>query len=261
MANINLVTGKLGTPHVSSADDGSLNAAIFGEGAYLLNRGQKLRAEVINSNTVRIYDGDFCMQGRQARVDSNTYVDMTIENGSQGMKRNDLICVRYEKDIDTLNETAQLVVIKGTESAGTAVDPTVTEGDIFNGDAVAEFPLWRIPLNGITVGAPKLVCDVSPTAASAPSLDRGNAINNGDDLNDYSGIGTYYSASASVSASLVNCPYSTANFKLLVFHCGTTSFITQMIITGASNPRIFMRAYASGSWTAWLKFEGVEVSA
>ena len=58
MANY-LVTGsRNNTPHVTSADDGSLNAGIFGTDTYILDNGEKLRAEIINNNTVRLYDGD-----------------------------------------------------------------------------------------------------------------------------------------------------------------------------------------------------------
>lgn len=152
MANLHLVTGRLGTAHVTAADHGSLHAAIFGEGEYVLNRGSKFAPTVISNNTIRIADGDIIMQGRHVRLDEGTYVDLAIENGTQGYFRNDLIVARYTKDVLSGVESCNLAVIKGTASAGTAVDPEYTAGDIINDHvSLAEMPLYRVPLNGLNV--------------------------------------------------------------------------------------------------------------
>lgn len=159
---INIVTGFKDEPHVTSADDGSLNAGIFGEGTYILNRGQKMRAEIVNANTVRIYDGDVIMQGRQARIETGNYKELTIDNGAQGMKRNDLVIVRYTKDASTQVESMELDVIKGTATSGTPTDPSYTNGNIFSGAALAEYPLYRITINGLTPQTPvKVALDIS----------------------------------------------------------------------------------------------------
>lgn len=149
--NMNLITGYQGEPHITSADDGVINAAIFGKGSYVLEIGEKFRAEIVTNNQIRVYDGAASIQGRVARIEPSTYVDIAVDNGSQGMKRNDLICIRYEKDSDTLIEAANIVIIKGTESAGTATDPSYTEGDILNGDLVAEYPIYRVELDGLSI--------------------------------------------------------------------------------------------------------------
>lgn len=153
MGNLHLVTGYKGEAHVTAADQGSLNAAIFGTGSYVLNRGNKFAALVVSNNSVRIQDGDICLQGRHVRLDEGTYVDLAIENGSQGYKRNDLIVARYTKNSGTGVEDCSLVVIKGTASTGAAADPVYTSGDIINDhDTQVDFPLYRVPIDGITVG-------------------------------------------------------------------------------------------------------------
>lgn len=154
MANMNLVTGFAGTPHVTANDAGTLNAAIFGTGQYVLHYGNKLQAAVISNNTVRVLDGVAMMQGRQIRIEDATSVDVTIENGASGYFRNDLIVVRYTKDANTGIEEANLVVIKGTPSAEVAVDPDYTSGNIFGGAALNDMPLYRIPIDGINVKDP-----------------------------------------------------------------------------------------------------------
>ena len=79
---------------------------------------------------------------------------MTISNGSQGVKRNDIICAHYHRDSKTGNELVELTVLKGTPNATTAADPTIPSGKILSGAVDAYMPLWRIPLDGITVGTP-----------------------------------------------------------------------------------------------------------
>lgn len=154
MANVHLVTGHTGSAHVTAADHGSFNAAIFGDGQYVLDRGQKFAATIVSSNLVRIADGDLLMQGRHVRLSENTYADITIENGSQSNNRNDLIVCRYTKNISLGTEECNLIAIKGTETAGTAADPEYLSGDILDGDVQVDFPLYRIPISGLSVGTP-----------------------------------------------------------------------------------------------------------
>lgn len=162
MGNMHLVTGYQGQDHVTAADHGSLYAAIFGNGSYVLDRGNKLAASVISSNKVRISDGDIVLQGRHIRLNEGASIELTIENGTQGYKRNDLIVARYTRNASTGIEEANLVVIKGAASTSTPADPAYNNGDILTDHAeVVDFPLYRVPLDGITVGTLEQLFDVA----------------------------------------------------------------------------------------------------
>jgi hypothetical protein len=152
MGNLHLVTGHKGEAHVTPPDHGSFHAAIFGEGQYVLKRGSQFASTIITNNQIRIADGDILMQGRHIRLNEGSYVDLTIENGAQGYYRNDLIVVRYTKDSMTGVEECNLVVIKGTVVERDPVDPDYTIGDIINDHVlIADMPLYRVPLDGLTV--------------------------------------------------------------------------------------------------------------
>ena len=152
MANMNLVTGYYGENHVTSDDAGACNAAIFGTGQYVMDIGGKFAANAVTNNKVTISDGVLMMQGRQARIEPGTTVDLTIDNGATGYNRNDLIVARYTKNASSGVEQVELVVIKGTASTGTASDPTYTNGDMLNDGAILnDMPLYRIPISGINV--------------------------------------------------------------------------------------------------------------
>lgn len=157
MANMHLVTGYANKEHIKSADQGSFNAAMLGEGEFVLERGNKFASTIISNNIVRIKDGDILMQGRHIRLEDGSYIDLDFENGQQGFKRNDLIVVRYTKDSATGVEETNLVVIKGTPTTGNATDPEITQGDIINDHVlVNDMPLYRVPFDGLNIQ--NLVC-------------------------------------------------------------------------------------------------------
>ncbi len=164
---IHLVTGKAGTDHVKSENAGSLNAGIIGLGTYFLETGTQLAATMINANTVRITDGDLSMQGRHVTIEDGDHEDLAVENGTQQQLRHDLVVVRYEKLAQSPNtEKVTLKVIKGTPADSDPQDPEYEAGDIRGGDLVAEEPIWRIPLDGISVGEPERMCaTVKPLAS------------------------------------------------------------------------------------------------
>lgn len=148
---IELVTGHAGSAHVSSADVGWFNAGTVGTGKYVLDTGTQFAAEVQSANLVTIGTGDAVFEGRHVRISATENV--AIDNGAQDVNRNDIIAIKYNYT-PTL-ESAELVVLKGTATSGSATDPTIPSGSILNGDSEAYMPLWRIPISGITVGTPQ----------------------------------------------------------------------------------------------------------
>lgn len=152
MANMHLVTGYAGKTHITAADHGSLNAALFGSGSYVLDRGSKFAATVVTNNTIKIADGDIIIQGRHARLNEGSTAELTIENGAHGVLRNDLIVVRYARDSASGVEEANLAVIKGAGVAANPADPAYNTGNLLNGDAATvDVPLYRVVLNGLNV--------------------------------------------------------------------------------------------------------------
>lgn len=164
MSNLHLVTGYANKEHIKSADQGSFNAAMLGEGQFVLERGNKFASTIISNTTVRIADGDILMQGRHIRLNEDTYVDLEFENGQQGYKRNDLIVVRYTKDSASDIEEANLLVIKGGLYADEAVDPEYNSGDIINDHVlINDMPLYRVPFDGLNIQELEPLFEVLPS--------------------------------------------------------------------------------------------------
>lgn len=156
--SIELVTGHAGSSHVTSAQDGRLNAAAWGAGKYVLPTQGQWEITVNSANSVTISTGDAMLEGRH--VTSEAPTTLSVDSGTQGMSRNDLVAIVYSKNGSGI-ESASLQIVKGTESASTPSDPTLPAGSILAGDSSCSMALWRLPISGITMGEPEQLFDVA----------------------------------------------------------------------------------------------------
>lgn len=146
-----IVTGYRGKPHITSEKWADLNRGIIGAEEYVLGVGRMFESELVSNNLLKIYDGCGVFQGREFSTSAGQSDEITIENGTQREKRIDLIVARYTKNEDTKIETIEPVLIKGTPSASDPAVPKYTEGNIRQGDLIADMPLYEVELNGINV--------------------------------------------------------------------------------------------------------------
>lgn len=148
---MDIITGYTGSPHVTAEQDRDVNIGIFGAESYVLRTGSQLKAEVSSNNEIKVRDGVIMHQGCAASIKKNTYDSLTIANGSQGMKRVDLIVARYSRDQNTKEESLVLKVIQGTPKESGPAVPGYTTGDIQAGDLIADMPLYQVTLNGLNI--------------------------------------------------------------------------------------------------------------
>lgn len=174
---VELVTGHAGKAHATAEQAAGLNAGILGLDDYVLNVHDKFEITVVSANKVTIGTGELVMQGRH--VSQGTPEDLIITNGSQGQKRNDLIVCRYAKGSQNI-ESAKLVVVRGTPTTGTPTDPALNTTSPLDGGTTYDMPLYRIPLDGITIGTPvalfnvlKPMSDVWDSLTQMPDIESG----------------------------------------------------------------------------------------
>lgn len=137
-----IVDGMTGTKHISSDDLSALNVATIGKADCVLKYGDDFKLTMASANTATLGTGVGMVGGK--RFWNQAATNLTVQSGTQGKKRNDLIVARYAKTSAGI-ESITPVVIKGTPTTGTAADPEVTANDL---------KLWRVPLDGISVGEP-----------------------------------------------------------------------------------------------------------
>lgn len=156
-----LITGKGGTPHITSGDMGAMQAGIIGNGSYLLqgSDGTFPTVTMQDANHALIPVLNLVVEGRYARVTEAETA--TIESGVSGRNRNDLVCLKYTRNGQNI-ETAAIAVLKGTPNTGTAADPTVPSGSIHSASGTVWIPIARIPISGITPGTPVMLIKQLP---------------------------------------------------------------------------------------------------
>lgn len=157
---ITITTSEESLGNITAADDAAIFQSLIGSDG-VLNIGSKFATTVISNNKVRVADGVMCVGGHMGRTAYGDYNDMTIENGVSGQNRNDIIYAKFltsgSADTFTLN------VKKGTGTTGTATDPALTQGVLYENATLREFPLWRVKLKGLSIVAVEQMFTLVPT--------------------------------------------------------------------------------------------------
>lgn len=172
MADIKIITGATGEKNVNAEDDRANNYGTYGVTGFVAQDGctfdssgylqgvGRMRAQLIDSGTIRIYDGDIVMQGCHARIPYGQHIDLSIEPGTTGYNRVDCVVAEYTRD-DLGVESMSINIVKGdnTTDAITAdklypIITGVTAGDMYKGDTIVRAVLWTIVVTGTTVAAP-----------------------------------------------------------------------------------------------------------
>ena len=134
---------------------------IIGQGSYIITSGENLKPELSSNNLLKIRSGMMAHHGCISCVDIGTYDEVTLTNGSQGMKRIDLIVNRYTRNAETEVENCSWKVIQGEPVASNPAVPAYTSGNLQNGDLVDECPAFEVHYDGINVTEVKSLLSVT----------------------------------------------------------------------------------------------------
>ena len=178
-----IVSGRTGSPHVTSQQFRQMLEGIIGQGSYIITSGENLKPELSSNNLLKIRSGMMAHHGCISCVDIGTYDEVTLTNGSQGMKRIDLIVNRYTRNAETEVENCSWKVIMGTPAASNPTVPSYTKGNLQNGDTVDDCPIFEVHYDGINVAEVKSLLSVTDglsglSSKLAKSNDSIAAINN-----------------------------------------------------------------------------------
>ena len=156
-----IVSGRTGSPHETSQQFRQMLEGIIGQGSYIITSGENLKPELSSNNLLKIRSGMMAHHGCISCVDIGTYDEVTLTNGSQGMKRIDLIVNRYTRNAETEVENCSWKVIQGKPVASNPAVPAYTSGNLQNGDTVDECPVFEVHFDGINVTEVKSLLSVT----------------------------------------------------------------------------------------------------
>ena len=156
-----IISGKTGSPHVTSQQFRQIFEGIIGGESCILPCGESLTPELQTNNSLKIRSGLMYHHGNLSTVELGTYDEVTIQNGTQGMKRIDLVVNRYTREEESGTEENEWIVIQGTPHASSPTVPDYTEGNLQDGDLVDDCPYLQVHLDGINVTEVKQLLSVA----------------------------------------------------------------------------------------------------
>jgi hypothetical protein len=162
---LKIVTGRTGTPHVSSNQIQAFNRSLLGDLA-ILDLGQHFDAVVRDANTIRIYDGCIVVQGIYAIIPHDEYEDILVEPVSVGNTRIDTIYLHYAKDMENDTESVEIDIAQGEEAVNNPVKPDIDAGgDTWEGTTDIRIPLYDVTVTSFetTITAYEYMDVYSPT--------------------------------------------------------------------------------------------------
>ena len=162
---VHLITGYAGHGHVTAADDALYHSGVCGTGKYVMRTGTMFAANVESSNEITIGSGDLVNQGRHINIPTNAKEKVTINNGTQGKTRKDIIAIRYKQDASTGVESAELIVLQGdaVNTGQMPARPTLKNGNLYEGDMIDDFPLYEVTLDNLNITTVTSMFSMLPT--------------------------------------------------------------------------------------------------
>ena len=148
------------TADISAANFAAMLHGVIGKSG-IVKAFNDLACTKLTDNSVQVDSGVYSLKGFMLHVEAGTAITLTIDSGTAGQKRNDLVVAELIKNgggggIDTL----QFKVIKGTSTSGTPVDPTLTQQDVNATGITRQEALCRVSLDGVTVTAVTMMADI-----------------------------------------------------------------------------------------------------
>lgn len=159
-----IVSGRTGKAHVTSQQFRQILEGVIGSDSCILASGENLEPELVSNNSLKIRSGMMYHHGNVSSVKIGTYDEVELENGTQGMKRVDLVVNRYTRNSGDNTEKNEWVVIMGTPAESNPAVPEYIKGNLQNGDLIDDCPLLKITLDGINVTQVEKMLTVAPTS-------------------------------------------------------------------------------------------------
>ena len=154
MKGITIYTPDTATPHIYAEDDAQIHRALIGSSGITLADNQ-LACTKVNDNTVRLASGLYSMQGYMLSVQPGTTQDLTIDSGSAGAYRHDLVVADFVRGGGDTADAVEFKIVKGTNatSAGAAADPSITQDNLITGGSHRQEIVFRVIISGTEISS------------------------------------------------------------------------------------------------------------
>lgn len=149
---LDIVTSYQGFDHITADQLADFQRGLLGDSC-ILPVGSKMEVNIQTANQITVADGVVVYDGREIHIPYGTSENVAITSGTQGMLRNDIVCLQYNRDESEGIESVEFVTIAGTPAASDPQDPAYSNLDIRTGVFMSQKPFCRVRLNGTAIEA------------------------------------------------------------------------------------------------------------
>lgn len=147
---LELVTSYQGYDHVTADQIADFQRGLLGDSC-ILPVGNKMEVNIQTANQLTVSDGVAIFDGREIYIPYGTKENVAITSGTQGMLRNDIVCMQYNRDESSGVEGIGFETIAGMPVASDPQDPAYSNLDIRTGVFMSQKPFCRVRLNGTAI--------------------------------------------------------------------------------------------------------------
>ena len=147
---LDIVTSYQGFDHITADQLADFQRGLLGDSC-ILPVGSKMEVNIQTANQITVADGVVIYDGREIHIPYGTSENVSITSGTQGMMRNDIVCLQYNRDESSGVESVEFVTIAGTPAASDPQDPAYSNLDIRTGVFMSQKPFCRVRLNGTAI--------------------------------------------------------------------------------------------------------------
>lgn len=156
---LDIVTSYQGFDHITADQLADFQRGLLGDSC-ILPVGSKMEVNIQTANQITVADGVVVYDGREIHIPYGTSENVSITSGTQGMMRNDIVCLQYNRDESSGVESVEFVTIAGTPVASDPQDPAYSNLDIRTGVFMSQKPFCRVRLNGTAIEAIDMLVEV-----------------------------------------------------------------------------------------------------
>lgn len=156
---LDIATSYQGFDHITADQLADFQRGLLGDSC-ILPVGSKMEVNIQTANQITVADGVVIYDGREIHIPYGTSENVAITSGTQGMLRNDIVCLQYNRDEASGVESIEFVTIAGTPVASDPQDPAYSNLDIRTGVFMSQKPFCRVRLNGTAIEAIDMLVEV-----------------------------------------------------------------------------------------------------
>jgi|GEM_PF-1520435 len=158
---ITVYTASTESPHIYAEDEAQHNRAWLGNGGSGIEDVDNLLAcTKVDNNTVRLASGRYAMQGYELCVENGTTEDLSVDSGTSGQYRRDLVVAHFTRGGGAVSDTLAFEILKGTPAASLAAAayPALPhQDDLSDGGTERYEAIYGLVLSETTLAEPVLM--------------------------------------------------------------------------------------------------------